>query len=158
MSGKNVPSGLLLRTSLVFVLLGALAVLVVGVGVFYWRQRLNGLVESARKTPDDMNAWAHIRASGARALPYLVTEVQDALSRNDRQALVVWTEQLSLQVFVSDNSTHWEVLPDPDIPRVLFEDTQEAVSKKCAAITQWWQTEHSKYPPSWMFWRSQRLN
>jgi hypothetical protein len=134
--------------------LGLAAVVTIGLGMLYWHREITGAVDRLRRNSDDFNAHLALKGAGSRSLPYLIRELDS--SEGKRWTILV-THELTFLVDRLEESGFFEEREDPRIPRVLDEDRNEDVLKKCETIRTWWRDSKEEYPPTWQFWTGRKL-
>jgi hypothetical protein len=130
-------------------------------GFLYWRLRMaRALADLQRETEARMDVMnpppSLFSPAGSRAIPYLLRELRDAISRGDRKiAIVLYREVVfaaeAAEAQASPKSrqrTRHSLIPNSSsidhLQRVL-EETQR-----------WWVREQADFPPSWMWWEGGR--
>jgi hypothetical protein len=130
-------------------------------GFLYWRLRMaRALADVQRETEARMDVLnpppSLFSPAGSRAIPHLLREMLEAISRNDRKTAVVLCREFSSTVKAAEagafsknfRGTHFGLIPNNsslDHLRSVWKINQE-----------WWAREQGHFPTAWMWWSGTR--
>lgn len=131
-------------------LLGTLA-LVWFSGFMYWHLRITRL-RSDLEFKTGPGYKPRLIAAGSRAVPYLLPQFENAVSRNDREAAIVYFWELSYAIDFADDNVG---VGNADTVRA--DATMESLHDLPAEARLWQNLNRENYPPWWMWWTGKRF-
>ena len=131
-------------------LIGTLA-LIWFCGFMYWHLRISRLLSDLEYKTGDRQS-SGLTPAGSRAFPYLIRELENAVSRNDREAAVVLAWEFDYAIGSADG-----VLDIYNNLGVNGDSPIESVRELPAKVRHWLDLNREHYPPWWMWWTGKRF-